>query len=250
MKRFPAWLIPLVLLLAVIGWQEIQRRAQAEQIRALRNEAVRLQQPEQVNDSTQVVGALQGELLERDRDIEKLKRQLDASTRAQADIRLQYEADLAALQASMSVRASEATAEPVNDSLSRYDVPFSAAAGDSTNRAVVAGSVSIVQPGPDYLPSLGVQLERVSMQAEVQIDLVEDEHGWRGIVRSSTSTLKPTVKLAVLPRGEPWFERVKFSAGLGMRGGSPLVFSGVRFDPWGFGVTAGSGVGVFIYKTF
>lgn len=243
-------IIAIILLASVIGWQEYRHLSQLDQIRQLRNEAVRLQQPEQVNDSTLVVGALEGELLERDREITRLKKDLRASTRAQMDIRWKYEADLAEMREKLEVRVDETTSTPVNDSLARFDVPFTVTFGDSNHSAQVDGSVDLVQPGPEYLETIGVKLTRLTLQAEVQIDLVESKDGWRSIVRSSTSSLHPDVKLAVSPRAVPWYERIKVSAGLGIRGGSPLVFTGVRMDPWGFGVTAGGGVGIFVYKTF
>jgi hypothetical protein len=243
-------IIAIVLLAAIIGWQEFRRNGQLDQIRLLRNEAVRLQQPDQVNDSTQVVGALEGVLLERDRSIKQLKKDLGAATRAQMDISWKYEADLAEMREKLEVLVDSATSTPVNDSLSLFVVPFTVAIGDSNHSTQVDGSVDLVQPGPEYLSTIGVKLIRLTLQAEVQIDLVEGKDGWQTIVRSSTSSLHPDVKLAVTPRSIPWFERIKVSAGLGIREGSPLVFTGVRMDPWGFGVTAGGGVGVFIYKTF
>ena len=153
-------IIAIVLLASIIGWQEFRHRGQLDQIRQLRNEAVRLQQPEQVNDSTQIVGALEGELLERDREITRLKKDLRASTRAQMNILWKYEADLAEMREKLEVRVDETTSTPVNDSLTRFEVPFTVALGDSNHSAQVDGSVDLVQPGPGYLETIGVKLTR------------------------------------------------------------------------------------------
>ena len=240
-----------LILLTALCWQLMKHHQQAELIRQLRNQAIHLQGPEQIDDSTQVAHVLQGEVLERDRIIERLKRDLDASTRMQMDMRLHYEADLARLETQLEMRLDESTAEPLNDSLTRYEVPFTLSLGDTSHSASVEGTVAVTQPGPEYLPTIGVQLRRLQIDASVEIDLVEDKAGcWQSIVRTSTSCLRPAVSVAVCPRQEPWYERIQMQAGLGVRDGIPQVFGGVLYDPWGVGITAGGGVGVFVCKTF
>ena len=239
----------LLVVLICLGWQEWRvRQAESEVVRARLAAAV-VVPPVQVDDSTTVVQGLVGVSLERDKQIQRLTRELDAAVRAQLDLRLRYEADLAAVETRAAVRVEEATSLP-EAGLQRYDVPFTIELGDSLDGALVDGSIDLLQPGPDWLGTIGVRLTRLRLQAEVQIDLVEGPAGWRSIVRSSTPLLRPDVRLAVLPRAVPWHERLKFAGGLGLREGSPLVFGGLQLEPWGLGVTAGRGVGVFVFKTF
>jgi hypothetical protein len=237
-------------LVALVGWQgwrvhQAEGRAAAAQLAAAQGE-----RPVQVDDSTAVTRGLEGVLLERDASILRLTRDLKATTRAQLDLRLRLDlasGDLPDVQVLVdSVRQA-----PTASGLTHFDVPFVLADGDSLDGIYVAGTVGLVQPGPDWLPSLDVRLDQLQVRADVAIDLVEGPDGWLAITRSSSTALSAGVTLAVQPRGTSWRDRFHPLAGLGVRDGHPDVLVGLRLDPWGAAVTTGAGaVGVFVFKAF
>ncbi|MFA7331098.1 MAG: hypothetical protein WC326_08500 [Candidatus Delongbacteria bacterium] len=248
MNRF--WALLVAVLLALAGWQEWRvRQAQSSAVDALRAAAA-AEQPIQVDDSTTVTRGLEGVLLERDASIQRLTRALKAATWAQVDLRLRL--DLAGEDLpNVQVLVDSARQTPAAGGLIHYDVPFTLVDGDSLDGVHVAGTVGLDQPGPDWLPSLAVHLDRLQVHAGVAIDLVEGADGWRAITRTSSPFLSAGVTLAVQPREHTWRDRFHPLVGLGVRDGHPEVLAGARLDPWGAAVSACAGaVGVFVFKAF
>jgi hypothetical protein len=244
------WALLVAVLLALAGWQEWRvRQAQASAADVLRAAAT-AEQPLQVDDSTTVTRGMEGMLLERNASIQRLTRDLQAATRAQVDLRLRL--DLASGDLPEVLVMMDSTRQaPAAGGLIRYDVPFTLVDGDSMDGIHVAGTVGLDQPGPDWLPSLTVRLDRLQVRAGVAIDLVEGPDGWRAITRTSSPALSAGVTLAVQPRKLTWRDRFHPLAGLGVRNGHPEVLAGARLDPWAAAVSAGAGaVGVLVFRAF
>jgi hypothetical protein len=245
-----AWLSLILAVLTALCWQEWRvRLAQASAAEAFRAAAA-AERPIQVDDSTTVTRGLEGVLLERDASIQRLTLDLKAATRAQLDLRLRLDLagkDLPDVQVLMdSVRQA-----PTVGGLTHYEVPFVLADGDSLDGLRLTGRVGLDQPGPDWLQSLTVRLDKLQVLAGVAIDLVEGPDGWRAITRTSSPALSAGITLAVQPHRLTWRDRFHPLAGMGMRDGHPEVLAGARLDPWGAAVSAGAGaVGVFVFKAF
>ncbi|MDP2361589.1 MAG: hypothetical protein Q8O14_12715 [bacterium] len=245
-----AWLTLALALLAILCWQEWRvRQAQASAVDALRAAAA-AEQPIQVDDSTTVTRGLEGVLLERDASIQRLTRALKAATRAQVDLRLRL--DLAGEDLpNVQILVDSVRQAPAAGGLTHFEVPFVLVDEDSMDGICASGTVSLDQPGSDWLPSLTVRLDRLQVRAGVAIDLMEGPDGWRAITRTSSPALSAGITLAAQPRKPTWRDRFHPLAGLGVRDGHPEVLAGARLDPWGAVVSVSAGaVGVFVFKAF
>ncbi len=244
------WWLLVVAGCCLAAWQEWRVWTAREAAGAAKRAAVQAEAPVQVDDSTTVTRGLVGILLERDASIRRLTRELKATSRAQLTLELMLDlrdADLAEAQ----MLLDQVRSAPADSGLTRYEMPFVLDQGDSLEGVHVAGHVALDQPGPDWLPSLAVRLDRLQVRAGVDIDLVEGEDGWRAITRTGSPALSAGVTLAVQPRELTLWDRFHPLAGLGIQDGHPRVLAGARLDPWGAAVSAGAGaVGVYVFRAF